>query len=55
MTQKKNLLAGSSSLYEFVVFKNLSKNYLHEIKKLDSLIKLKLNFGKLSKQLKKIQ
>ncbi len=50
---KKNLLAGSSSLYEFVVFKNLSKNYLHEIKKLDSLIKLKLNFDELSKQLKK--
>lgn len=50
---KKNLLAGSSSLYEFVVFKNLSKNYLHEIKKLDSLIKLKLNFDELPKQLKK--
>ncbi len=50
---KKNLLAGSSSLYEFVVFKNLSKNYLLEIKKLDSLIKLKLNFDELSKQLKK--
>ncbi len=50
---KKNLLAGSSSLYEFVVFKNLSKNYLYEIKKLDSLIKLKLNFDELPKQLKK--
>ncbi len=50
---KKNLLAGSSSLYEFVVFKNLSKDHLHEIKKLDSLIKLKLNFGEISKQLKK--
>ena len=41
---KKNLLAGSSSLYEFVVFKNLSKDHLHEIKKLDSLINLNLNF-----------
>ena len=50
---KKNLLAGSSSLYEFVVFKNLSKDHLHEIKKLDSLIKLKLNFGEVSKKLKK--
>jgi penicillin-binding protein 2 len=50
---KKNLLAGSSSLYEFVVFKNLSKDHLNEIKKLDSLIKLNLNFGKISKQLKK--
>ena len=50
---KKNLLAGSSSLYEFVVFKNLSKDHLNEIKKLDSLIKLNLNFGEISKQLKK--
>ena len=50
---KKNLLAGSSSLYEFVVFKNLSKDHLHEIKKLDSLIKLNLNFGEISKHLKK--
>ena len=29
---KKNLLAGSSSLYEFVVFKNLSKDHFQEIK-----------------------
>ncbi len=50
---KKNLLAGSSSLYEFVVFKNLSKDHLQEIKKLDSLIKLNLNFGEISKHLKK--
>ena len=50
---KKNLLAGSSSLYEFVVFKNLSKDHLNEIKKLDSLIKLNLNFGEISKHLKK--
>ncbi len=50
---KKNLLAGSSSLYEFVVFKNLSEDHLHEIKKLDSLIKLNLNFGEISKHLKK--
>ena len=50
---KKNLLAGSSSLYEFLVFKNLSKDHFHEIKKLDSLIKLNLNLGKVSNQLKK--
>ncbi len=50
---KKNLLAGSSSLYEFLVFKNLSKDHFHEIKKLDSLIKLNLNFGEISKHLKK--
>ncbi len=50
---KKNLLAGSSSLYEFVVFKNLSKDHFQEIKKLDSLINLKLNFEEISKRLKK--
>ena len=50
---KKNLLAGSSSLYEFVVFKNLSKDHFQEIKKLDGLIKLNLNFDEISKQLKK--
>ena len=50
---KKNLLAGSSSLYEFVIFKNLSKDHLQEIRKLNNLIKLNLNFGDISKQLKK--
>ncbi len=50
---KKNLLAGSSSLYEFVVFKNLSKDHFKEIKKLDSLINLNLNFEEISKRLKK--
>ncbi len=50
---RKNLLAGSSSLYEFVVFKNLSKKHFQEIRKLDSLIRLNLNIDKISKQLKK--
>ena len=50
---KRNLLAGSSSLYEFAVFKNLSKDHFKEIRKLDLLIKLNLNFNKISKQLKK--
>ncbi len=50
---RKNLLAGSSSLYEFVVFKNLSKKHFQEIRKLDGLIKLNLNLDKISKQLKK--
>ena len=50
---KKNLIAGSSSLYEFAVFKNLSKDHFKEIKKLDSLINLKLNFEEISKRLKK--
>ena len=35
------------------MFKNLSKDHLNEIKKLDSLIKLNLNFGEISKHLKK--
>ena len=37
MTQK-NLLAGSSSLYEFVVFKNLSNEYVSEIKTLNDFL-----------------
>ena len=50
---KKNLLAGSSSLYEFVVFKNLSNEYVSEIKTLNDLLKLNLDFDKLFKRLKK--
>ncbi len=50
---KKNLIAGNSSLYEFVVFKNLNKSYLQEIIKLDSLIKLDFNFVEISERLKK--
>lgn len=50
---KKNLIAGSTSLYEFAVFKNLSKDHFQEIKKLDSLINLNLNFEEISKRLKK--
>ena len=46
---KKKLIAGSSSLYEFIVYKNLSKDYMKEIKKLDTLIKLRLNLNKISK------
>ena len=48
---KKNLVAGSSSLYEFVVYKNLSKNHFKEIKKLNTLINLKLNLNNISKRL----
>ena len=49
---KNNLLAGSSSLYEFVVFKYLNKDYFREIKNLDLLIKLDLNFDKIKNRLK---
>ena len=48
---KNNLLAGSSSLYEFVVFKYLNKDYFREIKNLDLLIKLDLNFDKIKNRL----
>ena len=48
---KKNLLAGSSSLYEFVVFKNLSKTHLQEIKNLDNLLKLDLSLDEISNRL----
>ena len=48
---KNNLLAGSSSLYEFVVLKNLTKDYLREIKILNDLLKLNLNLNNLSKRL----
>ena len=48
---KKNLVAGSSSLYEFVVYKNLSKNHFKEIEKLNILINLKLNLNNISKRL----
>ena len=50
---KKNLLAGSSSLYEFVLLKNLSKDYMREIKILNNLLKLKLNLNDLSERLNK--
>jgi len=39
----KNLLAGNASYYEFVIYKNLNKDYLSEIKKINSLVNLELN------------
>ncbi len=49
----KNLLAGNTSFYEFVIYKNLNKNYLKEIKKINSLIGLNLNIEEIFKKLKK--
>ena len=49
---KNNLLAGSSSLYEFVVIKYLNKNYLREIRDLDLLLKSDLNLDKIKNRLK---
>ena len=50
---KKNLLAGSSSLYEFLVFKNLSKSYKQEIKNLDKILNLEINHSEIYKRLEK--
>ena len=35
---EKNLVAANASLYEFVIYKDLNKNYLDEVNKLDKLI-----------------
>ena len=49
---EKNLVAANASLYEFVIYKNLNKNYLDEINKLDKLINLDLNISSISEKLK---
>ena len=49
---KKNLVAANASLYEFVIYKNLNKNYMDEIFKLNKLIKLDLKISNISKKLK---
>ena len=40
---KNNLLAGNASLYEFVIFKNLNKHYLDEIKLINEKLNLNLD------------
>ncbi len=49
---EKNLVAANASLYEFVLYKNLNKNYLDEVNKLDKLINLDLNISIVSEKLK---
>ena len=49
----KKLLAGNTSFYEFVIYKNLNKNYLNEIKKINTLIDLNLKIDDISKKLLK--
>ena len=41
---EKNLVAANAALYEFVIYKNLNKNYLDEINKLNNLINLDLKY-----------
>ena len=48
----KNLVAANASLYEFVIYKNLNKNYLDEINKLNKLINLDLKISNISDKLK---
>ena len=49
---EKNLVAANASLYEFVVYKSLNKNYIEEINKLNKLINLDLNVSSISEKLK---
>ncbi len=49
----RRLLAGSSSFYEFVIYKNLNKNFIDEIYKLNSIVNLDLNINEMHKRLKK--
>ena len=49
---EKNLVAANASLYEFVIYKNLNKNYMDEVSKLNKLIKLDLKISNISKKLK---
>ena len=43
----KNLIAGNTSFYEFVIFKNLNKKFIDEIYLLNSLINLNLDIKKI--------
>ena len=49
---EKNLVAANASLYEFVIYKNLNKNYMDEVSKLNKLIKLDLKISNISEKLK---
>ncbi len=49
---EKNLVAANASLYEFVLYKNLNKNYLDEVNKLNKIINLDLNISSISEKLK---
>jgi len=48
---EKNLVATNTSLYEFVLYKNLNQNYLDEVNKLSKLINIDLNISIISKKL----
>lgn len=49
---EKNLVAANASLYEFVIYKNLNKNYMDEVSNLNKLINLDLKITNISEKLK---
>jgi len=49
---EKNLVAANTSLYEFVIYKNLNKNYMDEVSNLNKLINLDLKISNISEKLK---
>ena len=49
---EKNLVAANASLYEFVIYKNLNKNYMDEVSNLNRLINLDLKISNISEKLK---
>ena len=49
---EKNLVAANASLYEFVIYKNLNKNYMVEVSNLNKLINLDLKISNISEKLK---
>ena len=49
---EKNLVAANASLYEFVIYKNLNKNYMDEVSNLNKLINLDLKISNISEKLK---
>ena len=48
-----NLIAGSTSSYEFVIFKNLNKKFIDELNSLNSILSLDLNLPKMINEINK--
>ena len=48
---EKNLVAANASLYEFVIYKNLNKNYMDEVSNLNKLINLDLKISNIAEKL----
>ena len=48
---EKNLVAANASFYEFVIYKNLNKNYMDEVSNLNKLINLDLKISNIAEKL----